>query len=207
MPQEIVSKKRPVTGMTKQQQSEQTKKALLEATLDCLTENGYTGTSTTNVVKKAGVSRGALAHHFPSKSKLVAEAAAYLVNKRARYTIEQLKIVEPGENTIEGWTRLQWQAYEKWFPANIEFMVAARTDPDLRQHFSEAIDRYSQKMQSQQSGFSPDFSSSPSPLLTQYVIGCFIRGLCLERIVNDDALVNDIFDEFTRILDVAVTKS
>jgi len=47
---------------------------LLDATIDCLVEEGYSGTTTTRVVERAGLSRGAQVHHFPTKSQLVAEA-------------------------------------------------------------------------------------------------------------------------------------
>ena len=40
---------------------------LLEATVDCLVEHGWSGTSTTLVSQRAGVSRGAQLHHFPTK--------------------------------------------------------------------------------------------------------------------------------------------
>ena len=45
---------------------------LLEATVDCLVEHGWSGTSTTLVSQRAGVSRGAQLHHFPTKNDLVA---------------------------------------------------------------------------------------------------------------------------------------
>ena len=49
---------------------------LLEATVDCLVEHGWSGTSTTLVSARAGVSRGAQLHHFPTKNDLVLAADA-----------------------------------------------------------------------------------------------------------------------------------
>ena len=192
---------------TKAERSARTKMALLKATLASLAENGYTGTSTTDVVKRAGLSRGALAHHYPSKAQLVAEAAAYLINKRIESTSRMLRKLGPGKVSIETWMRVQWEAYEKWFPANIEFMVAARTDSVLREHFSKAISVHSENAKKLQVTTGPDLSSSPNPVLTNYVKGCFIRGLCLERIVNPDSLVDEIFEEFVRIMNLAFPNS
>jgi len=191
------------TTETKAERSARTRKTLLKATLASLAENGYKGTSTTDVVRRAGLSRGALAHHFPSKAQLVAEAAAYLINKRIESTSQVLRKIDPDKMSIETWVRTQWEAYEKWFPANIEFMVAARTDSDLRARFSQAINVYSEKAKKIQVNSGPDLSASPDPVLTNYVMGCFIRGLCLERIVNPGPLVDDIFGEFIRIIDIA----
>src|SRR5436190_18849808 len=59
-----------------------TRTALLDATIDCLVEEGYAGTTTTRIVERAGVSRGAQVHHFPTKAELVAEAVRHLAGKR-----------------------------------------------------------------------------------------------------------------------------
>ena len=47
---------------------------LLDATIDCLVERGWSGTTTTLVSQRAGVSRGAQLHHFPTKRDLVVAA-------------------------------------------------------------------------------------------------------------------------------------
>ena len=51
---------------------------LLEATVECLVEHGWSGTSTTLVSQRAGVSRGAQLHHFPTKNDLVLAAVEHL---------------------------------------------------------------------------------------------------------------------------------
>jgi len=55
---------------------------LLDATVECLTERGWSGTSTTLVSERAGVSRGAQLHHFPTKSALVLAAVEHLSEVR-----------------------------------------------------------------------------------------------------------------------------
>ena len=55
---------------------------LLEATVDWLVERGWAGTSTTVVTQRAGVSRGAQLHHFPSKQDLVVAAVEYIAERR-----------------------------------------------------------------------------------------------------------------------------
>ena len=55
---------------------------LLEATVDCLVERGFAGTSTTLVSERAGVSRGAQLHHFPTKNDLVVAAVEHLTEVR-----------------------------------------------------------------------------------------------------------------------------
>ncbi|MET0449745.1 MAG: TetR/AcrR family transcriptional regulator, partial [Aeromicrobium sp.] len=55
---------------------------LMEATVDCLVELGWAGTTTTLVSRRAGVSRGAQLHHFPSKQTLVVAAVEHLTDRR-----------------------------------------------------------------------------------------------------------------------------
>ena len=55
---------------------------LLEATVECLVERGFSGTSTTLVSERAGVSRGAQLHHFPTKNDLVVAAVEHLTEIR-----------------------------------------------------------------------------------------------------------------------------
>ena len=57
-----------------------TRLRLMEATVDCLVELGWAGTTTTIVSERAGVSRGAQLHHFPTKQDLVVSAVAYLIS-------------------------------------------------------------------------------------------------------------------------------
>lgn len=53
------------------QRSAQTIAKLIEATISLLYECGYAATSTTLVASRAGVSRGAMLHHFPTKVQLM----------------------------------------------------------------------------------------------------------------------------------------
>ncbi|KAF0162581.1 MAG: TetR family transcriptional regulator, partial [Caulobacteraceae bacterium] len=52
---------------TQQERRDRTRGALLDATVACLVERGYTGTTTLEVERRAEVSRGARIHHFATK--------------------------------------------------------------------------------------------------------------------------------------------
>ncbi|MFI2533416.1 TetR/AcrR family transcriptional regulator, partial [Rhodococcus erythropolis] len=55
---------------------------LLDAAVESLVELGYARTSTQEIARRAGVSRGTQLHHFPTKESLVVAAVEYLVDKR-----------------------------------------------------------------------------------------------------------------------------
>ena len=50
--------------------------------MECLAELGWSGTSTTEVARRAGVSRGAQQHHYPTKMLLVAAALEHLLDRQ-----------------------------------------------------------------------------------------------------------------------------
>src|SRR3954470_11975957 len=69
---------------TNAERSAATQVRLLDATIECLVERGWHGTSTTEIVRRAGVSRGAQVHHYPTKEDLVLAAVQHLVERRTR---------------------------------------------------------------------------------------------------------------------------
>ena len=68
-----------------EQKSERARTTICEATVACLAELGYTETTINRVVERAGVSKGALQYHFPSKEDLMASTAAYLLRRPLRH--------------------------------------------------------------------------------------------------------------------------
>ena len=65
-----------------EERSAETRRRLLDATVACLFERGYAGTTTTEIAARAGVSRGAQLHHFPKKDELVVSALEYVFELR-----------------------------------------------------------------------------------------------------------------------------
>src|SRR5437868_2649040 len=57
---------------------------LLDAAVECLIELGVAGTTTLAVQRRAGTSRGALLHHFPTHADLLAASVAELVKQNER---------------------------------------------------------------------------------------------------------------------------
>ena len=105
---------------------------LMEATVESLVEVGWAGTTTTVVSRRAGVSRGAQLHHFPSKQALVVAAVEHLTDRRrVEMRRQEEALGEPGR--IRGVLEiLAAQFVSPVFFAALELWVAARTDDELR---------------------------------------------------------------------------
>jgi AcrR family transcriptional regulator len=124
----------PVASRTPQQErSRATQARLLEATLDCLVERGWSGTTTTVVAARAGVSRGAQLHHYPTKASLVLAAVEHLSERRAAEIRAEAAALPTGRGRVDAVIDMLATAFTgPLFVAALEVWVAARTDPALR---------------------------------------------------------------------------
>ncbi|GAA1477245.1 TetR family transcriptional regulator [Nocardioides aestuarii] len=105
---------------------------LLEATVEVLVERGFSGTSTTLVSERAGVSRGAQLHHFPTKNDLVVAAVEHLTERRGAELAQTLATVPRGAGRTKAVVRVLGDHFTSpVFAAALELWVAARTDATL----------------------------------------------------------------------------
>lgn len=116
---------------------------LIDAAITCLRRVGYAATTTQLVMEEAGVSRGAMLHHFPTKADLiiaVGEAAAQHQNRMVR---RRLAETPEGMDRYLALTRATWAAIcEPPSLALIEIMIGSRSDPALNERFPEIVRRF-----------------------------------------------------------------
>ncbi|CAM4460046.1 TetR/AcrR family transcriptional regulator [Nocardia ninae] len=117
---------------TQEQRSTEMRTRLLDATIDCLVEYGYAGTTTPRVAERAGVTRGAQVHHFGSKTDLVVAAISHLAQLRAETAMREMAKVERGDDPVAAALEFLWELHQgPLFIATVELWVAGRTDPVL----------------------------------------------------------------------------
>ncbi|MGP3706192.1 TetR/AcrR family transcriptional regulator [Gordonia paraffinivorans] len=111
---------------TQAERTATTRARVLDAAIEALVEVGYAGTTTQEVNRRAGVSRGALLHHFPTRESLVVAAVDHLVERRLAEVLSRPRTGDEGlEVLIEAFSG-------PLFDAALELWVAARTDVNLR---------------------------------------------------------------------------
>lgn len=111
-----------------------TRQALLDATLDTLVEVGHSGTTTTEVCRRAGVSQGALFKHFPTKAELLAAALEMLFPRLRGGFRDAFAAASDGagDAPIDEALDLLRDVYRRPDTrAALELYAAARTDADL----------------------------------------------------------------------------
>lgn len=119
-------------GRTQGERSAAMKRRLLDATVSCLFEKGYGGTTTLEVQQRAGVSRGALLHHYNSRADLMLAAIDHLTKERVAEVLQAAR-TPPPSHTRAGWAvTVLWSTFDgPLFTASLELWLAARNDPDL----------------------------------------------------------------------------
>ena len=124
---------------TQAQRRDEMRKALLDAAVASLVELGFARTTTLEVQRRAGVSRGALLHHFPSKAQLLVATIAHLAEMRGRDLKQRAAELPAGPARIDAVLELLWESFAgPMFQVAIELRAAARTDPELRSALTPA---------------------------------------------------------------------
>ncbi|HSJ27959.1 MAG TPA: TetR/AcrR family transcriptional regulator [Acidimicrobiia bacterium] len=132
MPVNTAARMAAAERRTQEERSATTRQAVLDATIECLIEFGYRGTTTTAIQQRAGVSRGALTHQFPFRNELLAAAITHLAEVRATEMLAAVPALPSGGDHLEAGIRALWATFNTdLFQAAIELWVASRTDDDL----------------------------------------------------------------------------
>ena len=161
---------------------------LMEATVDCLVEHGWSGTSTTVVSRRAGVSRGAQLHHFPTKQDLVFAAVEHLTEARAVELTAAADALPHGRKRTRAVLDMLADHFtSKVFTAALELWVAARTDPALHEAvvpLEARVGRETHRLTVELLGV--DETRKGNRELVQATLD-LVRGLGLANTISDDA--------------------
>lgn len=106
---------------------------ILDAAVEVMLEHGYSGASTVRIQERAGVSRGRLLHHFPSRDALLIAASQHLARARVgELPSEHSWPTDPGERIDAVVDTMAATFTQGYFWAATELWIAARTHEDLR---------------------------------------------------------------------------
>jgi len=118
------------------ERSATTRSKVIEAAIQCLYELGYEGTTVILVAKRAGVSRGAAQHQFPSKVDLMMAVTAHVVEQQTRIRKDIWENIPTKKGQVSHVVEASWDIQRQ--PENValfEVMMATRNDEELNQRF------------------------------------------------------------------------
>jgi AcrR family transcriptional regulator len=180
----------PTTAMarrrTQAERSAATQARLLDAALECLVELGYAATTTTVVAERAGVSRGAQLHHFPTRAALVAAAVEHLYARLTEAYQARFARRPRTADRLRAAIDLLWSMFtEPRYAAVLELFTAARTDPELHARLRPIAERHQANVYRLARAYFPDAAARPQEfdaLLT--VVLDAMQGMASTRMIH-----------------------
>lgn len=184
----------------KQDRSRATRQRLLEAAVACLAEHGWAGSTVSVVAERAGVSRGAAQHHFPTREDLFTAAVEYVAEERSQAlrtlpTKDRRTVVAALVDLYTG----------PLFRAALHLWVAASDEEQLRPRVTELearVGRESHRIAVELLG-----ADESRPGVRESVQGLLdmARGLGLATLLTDDRARRErVVAQWARLLDEAL---
>ena len=176
------------TERWQQRKSRETRNLALEAALDCLAEAGYSGCSLQLVADRAGISRGAMLHHYASKLELMAAVIEYAFYRRMQDFLTRIRALTDEERTerLDGVSSHYASCSTRAYRAYLALHLASRTDPELRPIFLDRARRFGRVWRDEAAKVFPEWCDHPMLDAMNDFVCLAVEGLALNADIWDD---------------------
>lgn len=176
---------------TQAERTTQMRRRICEATLEVLCMVGFDRLSLAMVAAQAGISRGAITHHFHSKSDILVGSFEHMI---AEWQKERVAFSSSKEAiTLEDYLRFLWkQVFNRpTYIASIDLMLAARADADLQSRLRVVLaDWMDVRDLLAQEIVGPDVAGIPRAKYMQLSLSV-MRGMAVHESFNVEPQIND----------------
>ncbi|WP_043975684.1 TetR/AcrR family transcriptional regulator [Novosphingobium sp. P6W] len=175
--------------------SAQTRARLIDATIRVLVRSGYARTTTPQVAIEAGLSRGAMLHHFDNGISLIKATITHLHERRLRAFRRAAERSALDHNAM---VRTYWRQIQKpAFIAFHELAVAARTNAELAAVLMPLQVEFRERFNQLAVQLYPEWQASPQRFaLAMAVSQATMEGMAVNLLTGamDAALVEPLLD-------------
>ena len=171
---------------TQIERREETRQALLQATVDCLLEHGYQKATLATIARKAGLTTGAVQHHFQSRDELMQAAIEEYL-----FTTEPIRLNAHTRDSLADRCMVLVKSYWQYFNnprylAVWDIILAARHDSQLMARIKAWQNRSVRDAEKFLPQLFPEFNlSKGAARRLQYFVTSQLRGLALLTSVED----------------------
>lgn len=190
-----------------QARSLETRRRLLDATIETIDDVGLPRASTPRINQRAGVSNGAQQHHYPTRSQLITAALEELTTTFTQQIEKLASKSTTAPLTLTDFFRLiasTADAHERYRRCWVEAMVAARTDDELAEVL-RPLDRAKTERWRDLAGrlhrADPDLAADLAELNTYLV-----RGMAVQGGVHSDGDLGRLFDLWCTMVDATLER-
>ena len=201
--------------MTKPRRSQEDRRTetcarLRDATIALISERGYVNTTTIDISKRAGVSRGALLHHYPHKIDLIVEAAAYTWSDAIAQIRDLSQALSSGELDVDSFVEGVWTRVFRASSVTmtLDLMSAARSDEQLRERISGHLqDLFEAYDEIAEQAFADSGLSKGQRRVLVSLTTCTIRGLKLQELMHPDPAMTQAIRDALKVMITNVLKT
>jgi|SRR5690348_10485384 len=173
---------------TKQDRSRATRRRLLETTIRCLAQHGWEVSTVGFIAAEAGISRGAIQHHFRTREALILAALEFMFEERAALLDALPEPTGAGPERVHAVVAgLVETIGGELFRAALQVWTAAAADPALRvavvpleKRFARGVHRRAVRL------LGADDADPEVRALIQATLD-MARGLALADVLTDDS--------------------
>lgn len=191
-------------------QREATRHRILDAATDLLIADGYSSLTAQSVQTAAGVSRGALLHHFPNMQELTAALVSNIVVRNEVAVRAAMSRQDSSVDTIENSISALYSALtQPPFQAELELWSAARTDPVLAEVLRESERIAGRDLRRVvHDAFGPEIVASENYSQIADLTVLMLRGLALSRAVQkSDASARRSISQWAGVVRLLLTRT
>jgi AcrR family transcriptional regulator len=173
---------------TQEERTSATRARLIEATLDLLLSKGYPAATTVDIAARAGLTRGALAHHFASKDELVVEAVDHMLNRTIAEIRVYASLVGRGSLSIADFVDRMWIIFSgPFFMVTLEHITASRHNDFLKSRLVERTREFHKSLDAIWRQFFSETQIGTLEVETTFnATLCLLRGMGVQTVLRND---------------------
>jgi AcrR family transcriptional regulator len=187
---------------TQEQRTADTRAALFVAAVATIERLGYAGANNASIADEAGVSRGAITHHFTTRAAFMAEVVGWVFEQETRIFRDLMEQGRVGSR-LSDWPALLWDVFSR--PSGVavmEILVASRSDPELA---ALVLPMQAEVEKAGAANFLRTIGGKQLDMAAIRLVVWAIRGMTMGRnFIDDPADMENAVALFSRLLDRAV---
>ena len=195
---------------TQEERSAATQARILKAAFALISTKGLGHTSTHDIAAKAKVSRGALLHHYPTRTSLIQATYADMLEKEVRLLRAFARDLKPGQNRVKALAEYIWKRYQSGiFQISMDYISEARVDPEEMSFVSAESRKFNEALNKvwhvELSHFGCD-AATRTMMMNEFM--CLVRGMAFQNQWRNDPVYfqNMLENWFTRARPLLIPK-
>jgi len=171
---------------SQKERSADTSAKLMSSTIDLLHDQGIARTTTSDIARHAGVSRGALTHHFASREAVISASVAELLSKTAQDLHRFAEDFVARGGSSDEIVDYIWQMMDdRLFYVTMEFLPEARHNDDFRAELIPTVREFHAGLDAIWTALAARAGAEPNHTRTvMNATMCLVRGMISQTVLR-----------------------